>query len=212
MGSPLGPILADIFMGNLELKKLKRAIDGTTMYCRHIDDTFLVCNNHEHAIELIDLFNKAHKDIEFTMEQEVEGKFHFLDIGIKRTSDGTIHRHIHHKNTWSGLHLNYYSFCPMSYKKGIVRTTFDCARKLCSKECLDDEINLIINVLREYVYPLKSIQKHAKTNLRTKYDGVEKKTHFLHLRFKGDEIAGLINHRLTSALKVDYPAAKLMIV
>lgn len=83
MGSPLGPILADIFMGKLELKKLKHAIDGTTLYCRYIDDTFLVCNNHKHAIRLLDLFNKAHKDIKFIVEQEVEGKFHFVDIGIR---------------------------------------------------------------------------------------------------------------------------------
>ncbi|VDP57339.1 unnamed protein product [Schistosoma curassoni] len=97
----------------------------------------------------------------------------------------------------------------MSYKKGILRTLFDRARKIYSKECLDDEITLITNVLPENAYPLKFIQKYAKTNPQTKYDGVEKRTCFLHLRFKGDEIAGLINHRLNSALKVAYPAAKL---
>ncbi|CAH8682592.1 unnamed protein product [Schistosoma rodhaini] len=44
MGCPLGPILADIFMGNLEHKKPKHAIDSTTLYCIYVDDTFLVCN------------------------------------------------------------------------------------------------------------------------------------------------------------------------
>ncbi|CAH8681638.1 unnamed protein product [Schistosoma haematobium] len=146
------------------------------------------------------------------MEQEAEDKFHFLDVGIRRTSDGKLHRHINHKNTWSGLYLNYHSFCLMSYKKGIVRTLFDCAQQICSKEYLDDEVNLITNVLRDNKYPLKFIQKYAKSNPRTKYDGVERKTCFLHLRFKGDEIAGIINHRINSALKVTYPAAKLMTV
>ncbi|CAH8681898.1 unnamed protein product [Schistosoma haematobium] len=146
------------------------------------------------------------------MEQEAEDKFHFLDVGIRRTSDGKLHRHIHHKNTWSGLYLNYHSFCPMSYKKGIVRTLFDRAQKICSKEYLNDEINLITNVLRDNEYPLKFIQKYAKSNPHTKYDGVERKTCFLHLRFIGDEIAGIINQRINSALKVTYPAAKLMTV
>ncbi|CAH8477181.1 unnamed protein product [Schistosoma mattheei] len=99
MGSPLGPILADIFMGHLEQKKLKHAIDSTTLYCRYMDDTFPVRNNHQHSMYLLSLFSKVHKDIEFTMEHEVDDKFHFLDIGISRTSDGTLQRHIHRKNT-----------------------------------------------------------------------------------------------------------------
>ncbi|KAH9595807.1 Eukaryotic translation initiation factor 3 subunit H, variant 2 [Schistosoma haematobium] len=146
------------------------------------------------------------------MEQEVEGESHFLDIRIRRTSDGTLHRHIHRKNTRSGVYLNCYSFCPMSYKKGIVRTLFDRARKICSNECLDDKIALITNCLRGNAYPVKFIYKYSKTNPRAKYDRVGKKTCFLYLRFKGDEIAGLINHRLNSELKVAYPAAKLTTV
>lgn len=44
-------------------------------------------------------YSKAQKDIDFTMEHEVEGKFYLLDIGIGRTSDGTLQRYIHRENT-----------------------------------------------------------------------------------------------------------------
>ncbi|CAH8579144.1 unnamed protein product [Schistosoma curassoni] len=162
-----------------------------------------------HSMYLLSLFSKVHKDIEFTMEHEVDDKFHFLDIGIRRTSDGTLQRHIHRKNTWSGVYLNFNSFCPMSYKKGIVRNLFDRARKICSKECLEEEITTITKCLRENAYPDKFIHKYANTNPPIKHDTVEKKTCFLSLRFKGDEVAGIINHRINSALKMTYPAAKL---
>ncbi|CAH8446164.1 unnamed protein product [Schistosoma bovis] len=143
------------------------------------------------------------------MDHEVEDKFHFLDILIRQTSDGTLQRHIHRKNTWSGVYLNYHSFCSMSYKKGIVRTLFDRSSKICSKECLEDEIYLITNYLRENVYTVKFIQKYGQTNPRVKYNIIEKKTCFLHLGFKGDEITEIINRRINSALKMTYPAAKL---
>lgn len=47
---------------------------------------------------LLNMFSKAHDDIDFTMEHEAEGKFHFLDIEIQQTSDGTLQRRIQRKN------------------------------------------------------------------------------------------------------------------
>lgn len=108
MGSPLGLILANIFIGNLERQKFKHVIDGTTFYCRYIDDTFFVCNNHKYFMNLINQFNKTHKDIAFTTKHEVEGISLFLDNGIRWISDDTLQRYIHCKNMWSGIHLNYY--------------------------------------------------------------------------------------------------------
>ncbi|CAH8616921.1 unnamed protein product [Schistosoma margrebowiei] len=46
--SPLGPIMADIFMGYLENTVLKQAISETTECSRYMDDTFIICNNEQH--------------------------------------------------------------------------------------------------------------------------------------------------------------------
>ena len=39
MGSPLGPALANIFVGYYE-SKLFNKIEKPTIYCRYVDDTF----------------------------------------------------------------------------------------------------------------------------------------------------------------------------
>ncbi|VDP99910.1 unnamed protein product [Trichobilharzia regenti] len=95
MGSPLSPVLADIFMSNLEKRKLKHAVDETTSWCRHIDDTFVVFNNESHASYLLRLFNDAHTNNEFTMEHENDGKFHFLDTAMRCLEDGSLQKSIY---------------------------------------------------------------------------------------------------------------------
>ncbi|VDP99114.1 unnamed protein product [Trichobilharzia regenti] len=42
MGSPLGPIFANIFLTKLENSPLKDEIAKMEMYCRYMDDTFVV--------------------------------------------------------------------------------------------------------------------------------------------------------------------------
>lgn len=102
------------------------------------------------------------------MEREVEGKFHFLDVGIKRTSDDILRRHKHLKSAWIRVYLNYNSFCPIGYNNWIVWTVSDCARKTCSKENLKEKLTFITTRLRENAYPAKFIEKYAKTNGRIK--------------------------------------------
>ena len=42
MGSPLGPLLADVFLGKIESTKLNGFIDKCTIYKRYVDDIFCV--------------------------------------------------------------------------------------------------------------------------------------------------------------------------
>lgn len=69
MGSPLGPILADIFMGKLEATKLNNKIKETKFYCRYVDDIFAVLSNENELISTQDAFNQAHSSISFTSEK-----------------------------------------------------------------------------------------------------------------------------------------------
>ena len=100
MGSPLGPVLADIFLSHIE-NKLDEAIKGTYLYVRYDDDTFILCKSEDHANELLELFNSIHPNIKFTMEQENCKQLHFLHLNILQKDD-TFIRSIHHKNTWTG--------------------------------------------------------------------------------------------------------------
>ena len=51
MGSPLGPVLADILLSELECK-LDHAIQETKLYVRYVDDTLFICKNELNGSKL----------------------------------------------------------------------------------------------------------------------------------------------------------------
>ncbi|VDP84136.1 unnamed protein product [Echinostoma caproni] len=46
MGSPLGPLLADIFVAKLENQELQDTIEGLPFYCRYADDIFILVDDN----------------------------------------------------------------------------------------------------------------------------------------------------------------------
>ena len=80
MGSPLGPLLADIFMIKLENGPLKSLIENFDLYKRYVDDILIVCNNSLNIDNILSLFNGCHGSIKFTMERESNDSPLFLVI------------------------------------------------------------------------------------------------------------------------------------
>ena len=46
MGSPISPIVANLFMEDLEVKALSTAPTPPTLWKRFVDDTFIIIKNH----------------------------------------------------------------------------------------------------------------------------------------------------------------------
>ena len=86
MGSPLGPVMANIFMCELERKALEQ-YNGTlpSLYRRYVDDTFLVFNTSSDMLSFFKWMNKQHPSITFTKEEEQDNKLSFLDVLLTRT-------------------------------------------------------------------------------------------------------------------------------
>ena len=79
MVSPLGPVLADIFMVELETKIILTVTDSIS-HCRiYVDDTFVFVKKGsvEHVLARL---NSFHKNIQLTYELENQNKLPFLDI------------------------------------------------------------------------------------------------------------------------------------
>ncbi|CAH8557728.1 unnamed protein product [Heterobilharzia americana] len=80
MGSPLGPILANVFLAELENGSLESIISGLELYCRYVGDTFLIVNNENGARIILDKFNSVYPVITFTIETESDDRITFLDV------------------------------------------------------------------------------------------------------------------------------------
>ena len=80
MGSPLAPVLANIFLGHHENVWLNIYQGPFLQFYRpYVDDTFCLYNN---ALLFFDFLNSQHPDIKFTMEKESNKMLAFLDVYI----------------------------------------------------------------------------------------------------------------------------------
>ena len=64
MGSPLGPIVANIFVGYYERKLFKRSV-GPKMYVRYIDHTFVGFKNKKHSDEFLKYLCKLQPSLKY---------------------------------------------------------------------------------------------------------------------------------------------------
>lgn len=77
MGSPLGPVLANIFVGFYE--HLFESCHSPCLYLCHVDDTFSNFNSAEDARDFHLELNSLHPSLWFTME--VESGLHITLFG-----------------------------------------------------------------------------------------------------------------------------------
>ena len=86
MGSPLGPTLANAFPCFYEKKWLEQCLEEfkPVYYRQYVDDIFVLFISQDHLIKFRDYFNKCHPNMNFTFEQEKNGKLSFLDVEVSR--------------------------------------------------------------------------------------------------------------------------------
>ncbi|CAL8069407.1 unnamed protein product [Calicophoron daubneyi] len=213
MGSPLGPIMADIFMAKLENTVLSEQIKTFDFYGRYVDDTFAICSSEFDPDEILTKLNQAHNAINFTMEKETENQIPFLDALLLRQSDGSIRRKVYRKPTWTDQYINFHSFVPLRRKRNLVRNLAFRARKICSPEMLSEELQFLRELLLKNGYPEKFISRNLKQRIRSsKIPTVERKSVYLKLPYKGEVVSNRLSNRIARIVEQTYPAAKLTMV
>ena len=166
MGSPLAPILANLFMGYHENDWIEKAqVAKPTFYKRYVDDIFAVFEPELDAEIFNTYLNTKHKNIKFTYEKQIEHKLPFLDILISNNEN--LQTSVFHKKTYTGLLLNYSSFVPDSYKYGLIKTLIDRIYKISSTwTSFDVDLKNLKQVLLNNQYPLTMIDNVIKKYLQ----------------------------------------------
>ena len=78
----------------------------------------------------LDLLNKQHKNIKFTIEHGSE-TLPFLDVEVTITEYG-IETKIYRKQTHTNLLLNFNAICPINWKSGLIICLLNRAKVICS--------------------------------------------------------------------------------
>ena len=146
MGSPLGPVLANIFVISLEEAILPSIKKHVAQWKRHVDDTHAFIDPSK--IEFVsEKLNSYRPNIQLIHEIEENQKIAFLDVLIIRTRDNKLQTTEFRKETNTDLYINWNSHASIQWKWGSLKNLIQRSILICSNEkLLEDELNYLRKV------------------------------------------------------------------
>ncbi|XP_071088932.1 uncharacterized protein [Haliotis cracherodii] len=162
MGSPLSPIITEIYITDLEEKALQTSPVTLICWFRKVDGSFVIA--------LLNHLNAQHPRMQFTMESESKNKLPFLDVRIQKDHQNkTSSRPVSTKPTHTDQYLRHSSNHPPQVKRGIISILARRAKNISSTpQLLEAELNHLRTVFTSYNnYPVKLANQTINSTLNT---------------------------------------------
>ena len=174
MGSPVSPIVANLFMEDLEQRAMETAPDDLRpkLWKRYVDDTLEVIRRGK-VVEWSEHLNRMDPtgSIKFIHEEETDNSIPFLDTHIHRRYDGSIKVKVYRKKTHTNQYLAFDSHHPIHQKMGVIRTLMNrCEELVTEEEDKEEERGTIMKALQACGYP-----KWTVTNVKKEMEKKEQK-------------------------------------
>ena len=132
MDSPISPLVANLFMEELEVQAIRTSTTPPTLWKRYVDDTFTIIkkNNRDSFLQHL---NSIHPKIKFTCgEVREDGSMPFLDILVTPEEDGSLKTSVFRKTTHTNLYLQWDSYHTIPSKYSVSGTLYHRAATVCS--------------------------------------------------------------------------------
>ena len=142
MGSPLGPVLVNIFVGYSENKLFDFSVKPQ-FYKRYVDESlpFLKMKPSE-CNEFFKILNSLNPALKFTSEKEESESLAFSDVKIQK-SDSKFITSVYRKPSFTGQYIRWDSLGPSKRKRNLISTLVHRALRICSKSMLRQELENI---------------------------------------------------------------------
>ena len=174
MGSPVSPIIANLYMEVFEAKAIRTAPNPPSVWLRYVDDTFVKI--HEYFVnEFTEHLNSIDENIKFNTESEMEGKLPFLDSCNVTTlnDDGYLDLTVYRKTPHTDQYLNFESNHHLQHKRSVVRTLINRANCIITKpEQKDAEVRHVKSALKangykEWAFKIPPPKNKSETSRNT---------------------------------------------
>ena len=177
MGSPVSPVLANLYMEAFEDRALSTAVNPPRWWKRFVDDTFVILKK-DHKEEFLQHINSVDPFIQFTTEEQKEdGSMPFLDILVTPQEDGTLTSKVYRKPTHTDQYLQWDSHHNLACKYSVINTLTHRAKAACSNsQLLKEKLHHLEGALSKCKYPRWAFQKILKDQETKKNKKKERKT------------------------------------
>jgi hypothetical protein len=168
MGSPLSPIIANLFMEDLENNALNSSPFKPKYWNRFVDDTFVIWpHGWDKLDEFVTHLNKQSDHIKFTMEVENNNSLPFLDVRVTKRPDGSLSHQVYRKKTHTEQYLHADSHHHPSQKLGVLNTLATRAFRISDDEHLEEEKKHLLNVFKNNGYKKHQVMKAFQNATKT---------------------------------------------
>jgi hypothetical protein len=154
MGSPLFPVLADLYMEKMETNiKVQDTGNHIKFWKRYVDDIFALISREGDPEAILAQANSISDTVKFMLENEREGSLAFLDVKITKSKSKLV-TPVYRNSTDSGRYLHYKSNHPRSVKVGVAACLLKNAESHCGTEkAQKEERKTVITTLKKNGYP-----------------------------------------------------------
>ncbi|XP_060756573.1 uncharacterized protein LOC132867607, partial [Neoarius graeffei] len=176
MGSPVSPIVANLYMEEVEHIALTTfAGVAPSHWFRYVDDTWVKIK-----IQEVEAFSKhinaVDSNINFTREDVSGNNLAFLDCDVHIRQDRSLSIEVYRKPTHTDQYLLFDSHHPLEHKLGVIRTLQHRAQNIpTTLEGKEKEQNHIKKALQNCGYPNWAFLKSIKRNITDKDDNRNKR-------------------------------------
>ena len=158
MGSPLSPVLANLYMEYFEREILPSLQQQPLLWLRYVDDCFVIWPNNQDFDQFLHQLNDAVPSIEFSVEFEQNGFIPFLDTKVIR-NDLRFLFDVYRKDGHSNSYIHWFSNHSRNTKRGSLFGLFLRAYRICDEAFIENEIKIIKTSFSKLGYPWRFIME-----------------------------------------------------